>query len=44
MNQYALSGIGTWYLTVCHYLNLKHGKLDHLATTAGLIHPCAFEQ
>ena len=30
------SGIQTQGLTVCLYLNLKHGKLDHSATMAGL--------
>ena len=33
----ALSGIQTQDLTVCLYLNLKHGELDHMATTAGLM-------
>ena len=31
----ALSGIQTLDLTVCLYLNLKHGELDHSATMAG---------
>ena len=31
-----LSRIQTWDLGVCVYLNLKHGDLDYLATTAGL--------
>ena len=29
------SGIQTQDLTVCLYLNFKHGELDHSATTAG---------
>ena len=29
------SGIRTWDLSVCLYLNLRLGDLDHLATTAG---------
>ena len=33
----ALSGIRTQNLAVCLYLNLKHGELDHSATTAGLM-------
>ena len=31
----ARSWIQTCDLTVCLYLNLKHGELDHLATMAG---------
>ena len=31
----ALSGIQTQDLTICLYLNLKHGELDHSATMAG---------
>ena len=31
----ASSGIQTQDLTVCLYLNLKHGELDQLATMAG---------
>ena len=30
-----LSRIQTWDLSACLYLNLEHGNLDHLATTAG---------
>ena len=29
------AGIRTWDLSPCLYLNLKHGNLDHSATTAG---------
>ena len=29
------SGIQTQELTVCLYLNLKHGELDHSSTRAG---------
>ena len=32
---YVLGEIQTWDLTICLYLNLKHGKLDHSGTTAG---------
>ena len=34
---HASRGIQTWDLTVCLWLNLKHGELDHTATTAGLV-------
>ena len=34
-------GIRTWDLSVCLYLNLKHGDLDHSATTAGWLTPCS---
>ena len=36
MALYAPSGIQTWDVSVCPYLNFKHGDLDHSATTAGL--------
>ena len=31
--KYTSRGIQTWDLSVCLYLNLKHGNSDHLATT-----------
>ena len=27
----------TWDLSICLYLNLKHGNLDHLASMAGFL-------
>ena len=36
-HKYAPSRIWTWDLSICFYLNLKHGDLDHLASTAGFI-------
>ena len=34
INIIVLSGIQTWDLSVCLYLKLKHGDLDHSATMA----------
>ena len=36
INTHASSGFRSWDLSVCLYLNLKHGDLYHSATTAGL--------
>ena len=36
----SLSRIWTWDLSICLYLNLKHGDLDHLTTMTGLNQSC----